>query len=137
MRIVAVEKKDLKPGVLYSDINYNLDKYRTKTIVTNMDSIKQNILLIIGTPVKTKWFRPSVGNYLDTFLFDPVDDLNAGKISDEIYRILETSGLEDRIVLEKVDVIPDDPNQQYFVEIFFSVPEFSADNDSLTFGLAR
>lgn len=138
MKIVSIDKKDSRPGILYSDINYNIGVRGNKTVVTNLESIKQNILLIIGTPIRSKWFRPTVGNYLDTYLFDPIDDLQASKITDEVYRVLQNSPqLENRINVVKVDVLPDEPNNQYYIEIFYEVPEFKANNETLGFGIAR
>lgn len=138
MKIVAIDQKNSRPGVLYSDINYNIGVRGNKTVVTNLESIKQNILLILGTPIHTKWFRPETGNYLDTYLFDPIDDLQAGKITDEIYRVLQNSPqLENRIKVVNINVLPDEPNNQYYVEIFYEVPEFKSNNETLGFGLAR
>lgn len=137
MRIVTVNQRDRAPVAKYSDINHRVGIAGKGTVLYDLDSIRQNILLIIGTSIKTKWFKPEIGNYLDNFLFDPVDDLNANRIRDEIFRILDGT-LEDRIVVTKVDVIPDEAHGNYFCEAFYNVPTLNSHpvQDSTTFGLA-
>lgn len=134
MRIVTVdESRNRKPQVKFSDINNNVG-IKGNVIITQLESIRQNILMIMGTSIHTKWFRPEIGNYLDNYLFDPLDDFNANKISFEVQRILTGSTMEDRIVVQKIDVIPDESEGNYFVEIFYSVPSLDVDT-STAFGL--
>ena len=136
MRITTVNSARKKPSVQFSDINYRVGTHGTSTILSDLKAIEQNILLIIGTPVHTKWFRPETGHRLNQLLFDPMDDITASKIATEIKRILVNSPLEDRIVLTKVDVIPDPPNGDYYCEVSYRVPAFDDINTSTTFGLA-
>ena len=140
MRIVTVDRKDRAPTVKYSDVNLRVSYAGKGTIVYDMDSIKQNILAILGTPIHTKWFRPEIGHRLDYFLFDPIDDKTASKITDEIYRILSgPNSLEDRIRLTNVEVIPDTPNQNYYCNIVYVVPTLNDGliEDNLELGLSQ
>lgn len=124
-----------KSTVEYSDVNWmvNHDKIG---IVTQIKSINQNIMLLLGVQKKSKWFRPQIGGFLDKHLFEPLDDQTSENIRSEINNILE-EGLEPRVVIQAVSVIPDPDNQDYFVEIIYDVPTLNHSNNELQFRLAR
>lgn len=124
-----------KDTVQYSDVNWRVS-YDKVGIVKQLDSIQQNIMLLLGVRVKSKWFRPQIGGFLDQYLFDPLDETTAENLRSEINNILQ-EGLEPRVKIESVEVIPDQANQDYFVEIYYDIPSLNQVNAELQFRLAK
>jgi phage baseplate assembly protein W len=90
-------------------------------LVLDSDSINQNLIAIFETPPGSKWFRPELGSMIERFLFEPIDEITAGKIRSEISTVLEQNG-EYRLIFNEILVIPDPSNARYYVKITYSVP---------------
>lgn len=121
--------------VIYSDVNLDAGE-DPHEIVTNEDALNQNIAAILDTPIGSKWFRPEIGSQIDSFLFDPIDEVTADRIKFEMETALERNG-ENRIVFDRVDVIPDPQNSQYYVNIEYSSPALDTGKGNFTFNLAQ
>jgi phage baseplate assembly protein W len=120
----------------YSDLNLFLGSSDKKLLSTDIESINQNIMMILDTPKQSKWWRPRIGSNLSRYLFEPMDDLTATKIKTEITQILEANG-EFRVKLNYVDVVPDYDNEQYYVEIGYNSATLNQNNISFAFNMAR
>jgi phage baseplate assembly protein W len=90
-------------------------------LVVDSSSINQNLIAIFETPPGSKWFRPEIGSMIERFLFEPIDEITAGKIRSEISTILDQNG-EYRLIFNEILVVPDPSNAQYYVKITYSVP---------------
>lgn len=118
----------------YSDIALNADS-QTDDEVRDRQSIIQSVWLIIGTPKRSRWWRPNFGTDLETLLFQPLDTITAGRIKTTIRDGLTGNQGDSRIILRKSIVIPDLDNQLFYVELFIDVPSLGLVNDKITFGL--
>lgn len=143
MRVIAVILQQLAlllrlrvfNMTIYSDINFRVS-VQPKQIVTDADAVNQNIAAIFDTPVRSKWFRPRIGSNINSYLFEPIDDITADNIRREMEIALESNG-EFRVIFNTVQVIPDPDNQQYYVEISYTAPELEKQNQTFKFNLQR
>lgn len=119
----------------YSDAS--LYAQRTQNaLVFDIDSINQNILLILLTPIKSAWFNPTIGCLVPEFLFDPVDEFGADKIKDEITSVLPRN-LETRVVVTGCVVTPMPDDNFYYVTVRYDVPELNKTGIVFNFNLGR
>jgi phage baseplate assembly protein W len=121
---------------VYSDVNLFLGAGSPNTLVTDADSVNQNIMLICTTPIRSKWFRPRIGSNIPEYLFDPVDDISAQKIRTEILTLFPRNG-ELRITVESVIVIPVPDEQVHFVSMTYTSPYLDPSRVKFDFNLAR
>lgn len=121
---------------IYSDVNLWLGAEDPNTIVYDVDAVNQNILMIITTPVRSKWFRPRIGSNIPIYLFDPVDDITAQRIRSEILTLFPVNG-EFRIIVENVIVIPVPDDQNFYVAMTYSSPYLDPSRVDFNFNLAR
>lgn len=119
---------------MFSDLNLNI-RGDNRPLVTDVDSINQNIKLILTTPIRSKWFRPKFGSNISSYLFDPVDAFTASKIRGEIFTVLERNA-EYRVKPIRVEIIPDPDNQEYYVGITYTSP-YASGEVFLEFNLRR
>lgn len=120
---------------IYKDVNFNLSILPVET-VEDAAAINQNIAAIFDTPIGSKWFRPGIGCKVESLLFDPIDDITADAIKYEMEVALSNNG-EFRVKFTSVTVMPDIPNQQYYVEIAYTAPELERQNQVFKFNLSR
>jgi phage baseplate assembly protein W len=135
MRINVVQTS-IRDRFQYSDINLFLGTSDKNLLVTDVNAVNQNIMMILDTPKQSKWWRPRIGSNISKFLFEPIDDLTATKIKTEIVQVLESNG-EFRVKLNYVDVIPDYDNEQYYVEVGYNSTLLNQNNLSFAFNMAR
>lgn len=133
MQDYSNSKKTPESVPLYSDVNFDVDT-TARPLVFNEDSIKQNILSILDTPLGSRWFKPTLGSNIDGYLFEPVDDITSQLIETEMKQALVRNG-EGRIKLEVI-VEPDRANQQFYVEIE-AVNTLTGEQFSFNFNLAK
>jgi phage baseplate assembly protein W len=121
--------------IIYSDINKRAGD-QTNEVVTNAASLNQNIIAIFETPIGSKWFREDIGTNIEQLLFDPIDDITADSIREEMVIALENNK-EDRLVFTAVTVLPDPVNSQFYVKIVYTAPELELYNYGFSFNLAK
>lgn len=136
MRISVVKTAITTEHIIYSDINLFTGSADKRSLVTQIDSINQNILVLLDTPVKSKWWRPRIGSNIDKFLFEPMDNLTASKIRSDIHSALETNG-ETRVEIQTVEVLPNTEEQYYYVELWYDVPTLNVNNVQFIFNLSK
>lgn len=121
---------------IYSDVNLWLGDQDPNTVVTDVDAVNQNILMIVTTPIRSKWFRPRIGSNIPQYLFDPVDDFGAQRIQSEMMTLFPRNG-EYRITVESVVVIPVPDDQAYYVSMTYNSPYLDPSRVVFNFNLAR
>jgi phage baseplate assembly protein W len=84
-------------------------------ILKNMQAILESISNIIQTGRNTVLMKPEQGIDLDQYIFEPIDDLTALQIKDDIEHGLNK--YEPRIKNVVVMVIPDEENQTFNIII--------------------
>lgn len=133
---ISVVKTQLTEETSFSDVNLFTGQNDRRTLVTQVDAINQNIMMILDTPIRSKWWRPRVGCMIPFFLFEPMDDLTASKIKQEMLTVLETNG-ETRVTILAAVVLPNYEQQYYFVELQYEVPWLNLNNVQFAFNLSK
>lgn len=122
-------------NVVFSDVNLDVNTESKLELVYNEDSINKSIITILGTRKGSRVFRRNFGSYVHDILFDPMDAGSVNSLRRELIDAI--SEWEDRIVLDKTEVLPDYPNQQYFVEITYRIPALGNKVSTLNFNLKQ
>lgn len=135
MQIEILSATKNAQSVIYSDVNLDVNTESKLELVYNEDAINKSVVTILGTRKMTRPFRRSFGSYINDILFDPMDDITTNRIRREIIDAIEE--WEPRIVLDKTEVLPDYPNQQYYVELTYRIPTLGNKVSSLNFNLRK
>lgn len=135
-------EKTLENGYLYKDITLDLDVHysynsqlnrqeelKDVQAIFDLEAIKNSITNHFLTSPGQKILNPEFGIDLRRFLFDGVDDFTADIIADEISTKLPRS--EPRIRIDYVDVVANEDEQQYDVELKIDVPSLGVYGVSL------
>lgn len=135
MQIEILSATKTAASVIYSDVNLDVNTESKLELVYNEDAISKSIVTILGTRKGTRVFRRSFGSYVYDILFDPMDDISVNRLRREIIDAIEE--WEPRIKLSNTEVLPDYDNQQYFVEMTYTIPTLGDRIISLNFNLSR
>ena len=119
----------------YSDVNLNVNQSSQSDIVTNIDAIQNSIATILGTRVGTRVFRRDFGSYLEDLLWNPMDDITVGQIKNEL--VAAIAKWEPRVSLTTATVVPDYPNEMYYVRLDYTVPSLNGNPIVFTFNLKQ
>lgn len=106
----------------YSDFLLSFDKNpQTGNLakVTNEESVKQSLKILILTSLGERFYSPFTGSKLKASLFDPVDPVTADIIKTTIFQCVQTN--EPRVNLLEVVVADDYDNNRYVVNIVFNL----------------
>jgi phage baseplate assembly protein W len=122
-------------SVIFSDINVDVNSESDLELVYNEDAINKSIITILGTRKGSRVFRRNFGSYLQNVLFDPMDEISVDRVKNELITAIKE--WESRIVLKSAQVVPDYPNQQYYVAIEYSIPALGNKSASFTFNLSN
>lgn len=133
MDILSATKK--ATTVIFSDVNLDVNTESPLELVYNEDSINKSIVSILGTKKGTRVFRRNFGSHVFDILFDPMDDLTVNRLKREILDAIQN--WETRIVMEETIVLPDYPNQQYYIELSYRIPALGNKLVTFTFNLRQ
>lgn len=119
---------------LYSDLNYIKPSIGDR--VYDIDSVFQSIFSIIGTKKGERVFRPTFGMNLNSYLFEPCDEITARSI---LYDISNTMEQEPRVSFNtsKSSVIPVPADKLFIITIVFNILGFSNIEKSLNLVLKQ
>ena len=129
-------KESLNDGYLYKDLTLDLtpsysynNKLNKKDFLKDVqasydaEAIKNSITNIFLTSPGDKLLNPTFGIDLKRFLFEPVDDFISEIIRDDIETKLPL--MEPRVVVDEVEVDPDEDENQYNISLRIDVPTLS------------
>jgi phage baseplate assembly protein W len=138
VNIVFPKVEKVNENFTYSDLHLDLQVQQLVTnesakltqqqdVVADFDlgAIRNSIINIFLTSPGDKLLNPEFGIDLRDYLFFGVTDTIASSIYDDIYNNI--TRFEPRIVLSKLQVIPDYDNQQYTINMSISVPLLRVD----------
>lgn len=106
----------------YSDFLLSFDKNpQTGNLakVTNEESVKQSLRLLILTNLGERFYTPFTGSKVRASLFDPIDPMTADIIRTTISQCIQNN--EPRVNLIEVVVADDADNNRYAVNIIFNL----------------
>jgi len=105
---------------IFSDLDLNFSKHPVKKDVTlklNEHAISSSVRNIILTNFGERRFIPKFGSGVYSLLFEPLDDMTASNIKDEILNALQN--FERRIQIDLINVEPNFQNNGFDVTIRF------------------
>jgi len=105
--------------IYYQDLSINpeVNSQGDISTVTNKESIKQSIRLIINTPKGSRIFMPDYGCRVNGFLFEPFVETTASRIGSEIQESLQNH--EPRIEILNINVSMDYTTTEYNVLVIY------------------
>lgn len=89
------------------------------TAVTNLDSIKQSLNMIINTARGTRIFLPDYGARIRGFLFEPFDETTANRIGQELEETIKNH--EQRAELLNINVSMVTNKNSYEVTVVYRI----------------
>ena len=87
--------------------------------VTDAQSVKQSLKTLILTNQGERFHRKLLGSTIQGMLFDMIDSITANMIKTSIEECIRN--FEPRVDTLQIQVIPDEANQQYKVNIIFRI----------------
>lgn len=125
--MAAVTRKDkitelTKKSEQFSDFLINFDKNPitgSLARVVNDESIKQSLRNLILTAPGERPYNNSIGCGVFNLLFEPMDDITALAIQNEINNTV--NNFEPRVNLLNISVNPSEEDQAYYINIVFSI----------------
>jgi len=121
--------------VVYSDVNISLGTRSNYELVLNEQAVQQSIINIITTRKGSRPFRRDFGSNLLDLVFDPLDDVTARRMRNQLMN--EIAAQEPRVVIEAVEVIPDYDNDMYYLNISGWMPQLENARVDFNFNLRR
>lgn len=106
----------------YSDILSDLNPHpQTGDIVryVNENAVKRSLRNLIRTNTGERLFAPTLGGNINKFLFEPLDDITATSIREQVTQTI--SNHEPRCKLISVDVIPRTEIDGYIINVNYMI----------------
>ena len=107
----------------YSDFSINMDRNAITgqmARLTNADAVKQSIINLVLTGQKERPYQPLLGSQVKQSLFDNMDDeITIDMIKDSITQCIQNNEVRAKIL--KINVVSDNDNNGYAVEVIFSI----------------
>lgn len=115
---------------IYSDINRDYMLEAISTVVDG-DSLVQKVLIVLGTPYRSRKWRPLFGCKVKSRLFEPFDAITADWISSDLISALEdpNNGLTEDIQDIIVNVVPG-ADQSYHCSVSWYEPKLGRNNST-------
>lgn len=99
-----------------------------------LTAIRQSLFNILNTSPGQRSLNPNFGCNVRQYLFEPFDEETASRLGETIKNSFER--FERRIRVMRVNVVLDEKNQIFEVQVFYFVPSLSV-NDNVTVELQR
>ena len=132
---MATQLLNVPKIVVYSDVNIDVIDDGPFELVFNADAIKKALENIFLTPYGSRVFRRKFGSKIMDLMFDPCDSYTAAKVETLIRETV--TQWETRISNLKLIVLPDVANQQYYVEMRYSIPGLSDKMVNYKFNISK
>ena len=117
-----IRSKDVNLSRNFTDINMGLTKNPfTGDIsdVKNENAIKQSLKNIMMTKKTEKLFDPAFGTNIWDSLFEPLDEMTADRIQQEVLNVVNQ--YETRISIEEVEVEPFEEDNFYHIFVTYRI----------------
>lgn len=120
----------------YSDVPFRIQPNAVGDVgPTNaLTAIRQSLFNILNTSPGQRVINPDFGCNIRQYLFEPFDEQTASKLGQRIKNSFER--FEPRIRVVKVNVILDETNFSYEVQVMYFIPSLSV-NDNVTVEFQR
>ncbi len=148
LKLTSLEEKSLESGYLYKDVKFDLDTTRvgrpelySEQTLKDLDELQDGqavinaVKNILTTTPGQKLLNPTLGLDFRSYLFEPINTTTAYFLAQFIYGNLGVQ--EPRITLEGVSIEGIADQNQYDIQISFSVPKLDIYNLSLNASLNK
>lgn len=126
---------DAPSVVVYSDVNPDVVIDSPFELVFNADSVKKSLETIFTTPYGSRVFRRRFGSKILDLLFEQVDAYTASRMET---LLRETALLwEPRLSNLSIAVLPDVPEQRYYVDMKYSISGLSSKMVNYKFNISK
>ena len=120
---LSLSTADTLKTYIYRDISPEFDiSTSTKDILTNDDytAVEGGIYNLFLFKQGERIINPEFGNSLYRYLYEPINDLTAKKIGNEIYSMFDK--WEPRVKINDIKIEPNIDDNTYYITILYSVP---------------
>jgi phage baseplate assembly protein W len=134
LKLTSIEEKSLESGYLYKDVKFDLEMTRfgkpelySEQTLKDLDelqdgqSVINSVKNILTTTPGQKLLNPTFGLDFRSYLFEPINTTTAYFLGQFIYGNLGVQ--EPRVTLEGVTIEGIEDQNQYNIEISFSIPK--------------
>lgn len=125
----GITDKSIEKNYIYKDINLDVAKTLDNRDIKeslDIDAIQNGIRNIFLFAKGERILLPEFGFNLYKYLYEPINDFTAQKLGEELLRTLEK--WEPRITIQKLYIDPDEEQNQFNIEILYSIPSLDSDN---------
>tara|TARA_R110000765_G_scaffold167887_4_gene273007 strand:- start:3273 stop:3758 length:486 start_codon:yes stop_codon:yes gene_type:complete len=142
LKLTSIEKNSLASGYLYKDIKLDLsfsrfnkeELYSSSALqdigeIQDGQSVINSVKNILTTTPGQKLLNPNLGLDFRSYLFEPVNTTTSYFLGHYIYNNLGVQ--EPRVKLDAVEITGSPDDNQYDIQISFSVPKLNIYNLSL------
>lgn len=142
LKLTSIEKNSLDSGYLYKDIKFDisLTRFNGQELYSSSSpvdigelqdgqSVINSVKNILTTTPGQKLLNPTFGLDFRSYLFEPVNTTTSFFLGQFIYNNLGVQ--EPRVTLEAVEITGSPDENQYDIEISFSIPKLDIYNLSL------
>ena len=119
--------KDISLSLKVNPLNSGL------IVIKNENAIARSIRNLILTDNGEKFFNPNLGSGISNLLFEPITRLTASSIQSKIETTIRN--YEPRVKLNRVDVVPNEAQNEFKVSIRYNVIGIDARPQELTVAL--
>lgn len=116
-------KFDLSQDVSYNNQLNRVEYLKDIAVLYDVEAVKNSVKTALLTSPGDKLLNPTYGIDLRQFLFEPIDEFTAEIIQDIIETKLPDS--EPRITVNYIEVIADEDNNTYNINLQIDVPSLN------------
>jgi phage baseplate assembly protein W len=116
-------KFDLSQDVSYNNQLNRVEYLKDIAVLYDVEAVKNSVKTALLTSPGDKLLNPTYGVDLRQFLFEPIDEFTAEIIQDIIETKLPDS--EPRITVNYIEVIADEDNNTYNINLQIDVPSLN------------
>ena len=148
LKLTSIEEKSLESGYLYKDVKFDLDMTRSgkkalyaEQSLKDIDELQDgqavinSVKNILTTTPGQKLLNPTFGLDFRSYLFEPISTTTAYFLAQFIYGNLGVQ--EPRITLEGISIEGMEDQNQYNIDIWFSIPKLDIYDLSLNASLNK
>lgn len=126
---------NLPTTIVFSDINLDVHSKSPFEVVYNEEAIRKSLETIFTTPYGSRVFRRRFGTKLMDLMHEPVDSTTATLMETMLKET--ATAWERRIAGLTIKVLPDAKNQQYYVEMGYTIPDLGNKMVNYKFNISR
>ena len=119
--------KDISLSLKVNPLNSDL------IVIKNETAIARSIRNLVLTNNGEKFFNPNLGSGVSELLFEPITQLTASSIQTRIETTIRN--YEPRVELDRVDVVPNESQNEFNVAIRYNIVGIDARPQELTVAL--